>query len=217
MAFSWGDVSECLLTPDRGPRKVQSKDTIKAQCGDSWVSLVLFMSIYVRNYFQEQKSLITKVHSRTGDSSPKLETWSSLPNLKAAGQTGNGPFQVAPLFQEAQLASSFSRQEIIILIDTSHRFRTPYVCLPPQWKFASEEVAMEHDFSSSFLSEFFLFAESWLDYIGLQGDYTKSLAHPMAHPLVTMDYGIQTGLMVMSPGLWFSWLYVSPLFSYSLY
>lgn len=111
----------------------------------------------------------------------------------------------------------FLGRKSLFWLNTLHHFRTPCVCPPPQWKFASEEVAMEHAFFSSFLSEFFLFAESWLDFIGLQSDSTKSLSHPMAHPMVTMDYGIQTGLVIMPPGLWFSWLYISPLFSYSLY
>lgn len=91
------------------------------------------MSIYVRNYLQEQKrlpeSLVTKAHSGTSDSSQKLETWSTLPNLKAAGQIGNSPFQVALLFQEAWLASSFSRQEIIILIEYFTSLQNT-LCLP---------------------------------------------------------------------------------------
>lgn len=79
------------------------------------------MSIYVRNYLQEQKrlpeSLVTKSTQEQVTAHKKLETWSTLPNLKAAGQIGSNPFQVALLFQEARLASSFSRQEIIILIE----------------------------------------------------------------------------------------------------
>lgn len=58
---------------------------------------------------------------------------------------------------------------------------------------------MEHAFSSSFLSQFFLFAESWLGFIELQGDYTKGRSDPMAHPMDAMDYAICITIILILP------------------
>lgn len=107
-----GRYEQVSATPDRVPQKDQSIH----QSPMWWV-----MSLFGLTDEHICEELLTgaettprKPHHQSPlqnrESSQKLETGSTLPNLKAAAQIGTSPFQVALLFQEACRAPSFSRQ-----------------------------------------------------------------------------------------------------------
>ena len=92
-----------LLTFDREPMTDQITDNSKAQYGDPMRCIGGYLQAYQckATYLQWQKWLkdnaITKDHPSVNDSSQKLETWSSLYNLKASQQIDGSLFQASLL------------------------------------------------------------------------------------------------------------------------
>lgn len=64
-------------------RESTVEDATKAQLGKLMGSLRLLKGVLVRSYLQDYKCWVESLPSM-GDSSQKLETWSSLHNLQAA-------------------------------------------------------------------------------------------------------------------------------------
>lgn len=76
-----------LQNPGREPIADKSKDTNKVQISKPMSFIEFIYKIWVRGYVLKQKRLrdsrITKAHPSLADSTPKLETRSSLSSLKA--------------------------------------------------------------------------------------------------------------------------------------
>lgn len=83
--YSWGDMTKCLLNPDRKPIR-QSKAITKDQFGKP----MTFIGVAYRNMTEglltgtemSQSSLITKAYSSMGDCSQKLGTCTILHKLQ---------------------------------------------------------------------------------------------------------------------------------------